>query len=99
MHGSNRDTILQLCNRETKKGCTTSTDPIYFLCYDGHDIVSSSEIKWNRNVGGKNPLPLFQHYYDGTKIIVVPTSGGCSNSRESSDQKRAEKKRMHSRGA
>ena len=80
------------------KGRTIPTYPICCLCYDDHDIVSSSGSKRNRDVGGKNPSPLCWHYYGGTESIPVPTYGGCSNGQEMSAQQRAGKKRMHSRG-
>ena len=38
-------------------------------CMDDHDIVSSSQIKSDHNVGGKNTLPICWKCYDGTKLL------------------------------
>ena len=54
--------------------------------------MSASEIRKERDVGGKNPLLVFRYCFD--KNIEMPCSGGRTNMKEKKDQAKQTKKRQ-----
>lgn len=67
------------------------TEDVCAICCSYRDVVSNTEIKESRDIGGKNPLLICCECFNNN--IKIPTSGGSSNSRESRQQKLASKKR------
>ena len=67
------------------------TEDVCAISYSYRDVLSNTEIKKSRDIGGKNPLLVCRECFNNN--IKIPTLGGSSNSRESRQQKMASKKR------
>ena len=75
-----------------KGGIILTTDKCA-ICYDVEDIVSASEIRKERDVGGKNPLLVCRHCFD--KIAEVPSSGGHAIMKQKKDQSECTKNKTN----
>ena len=61
-------------------------------CYVTDDIVSKEEIRQNRDLGGKTPLPMCKGCFNAG--IKPPCSGARTNLKHATTQKKQQKKRQ-----
>eukprot|EP00957_Ditylum_brightwellii_P108683 8289711-Ditylum_brightwellii.AAC.1 len=59
------------------KGGRIVTNVICAICYEEDGIVPEAEIRASQNIGGKTPLPVCRHCFDG-KVDIL-TSGCRAN--------------------
>ena len=73
------------------KGGIFVTDDICAIRYSCQDVLSDTEIKRIRHIGGKNLLLICRDLFNSN--IKIITSGGSSNTREKQGQRGAENTR------
>jgi hypothetical protein len=74
------------------KGGRIVTEDVCAICYGNADIVSSEEIRKERNIGGKNPLLICRLCFESN--VNIPCSGGRTNMKQKSEQNQAKKRKQ-----
>eukprot|EP00584_Thalassiosira_punctigera_P026734 CAMPEP_0172577586 /NCGR_PEP_ID=MMETSP1067-20121228/138304_1 /TAXON_ID=265564 ORGANISM="Thalassiosira punctigera, Strain Tpunct2005C2" /NCGR_SAMPLE_ID=MMETSP1067 /ASSEMBLY_ACC=CAM_ASM_000444 /LENGTH=219 /DNA_ID=CAMNT_0013370275 /DNA_START=830 /DNA_END=1490 /DNA_ORIENTATION=+ len=73
------------------KGGRIVTEDVCAICYGNADIVSSEEIRKERNIGGKNPLLICRLCFESN--VDIPCSGGRTNMKQKSEHNQAKKRK------
>jgi hypothetical protein len=85
MMSRSRPIEAHFCEPKTNRRLVTSTSLMCATCYVTNDIVCEDEIRRERDLGGKTPLPMCRGCFEAR--VKPPCSGACTNLKHATMQK------------